>query len=396
MKRSILIDKRKKARELKKRGWSNQKIARYLVAHRDSVKRWLEMNEDEIESDSRGWRKGKSKKYSQVVKGRIIGIRRQLERQQAVSKAAGAVRFQYKKEYGREIPEWFIYQTIREQKEKAGGQPSGQYRTADSSFQLKELKRIARVMMSIEFLGRKKLNPEAEQTFFLSCKYFYPQKIGITSWIDSQTGEEVFRVLRYIWSHFKKPDLLKMSYQTVFGARPSQPGCIGMFTLNLLNLGIIPFYSPLPDDAFNLDLDPLGNVFSDPFCRKMGIAGSNMEEMKIDNFHLEYRKRRGGDHRQLKIKDPDFRSVFAGVDLENRRVDRFLQNKILYRVKVEAKAVIRILATEIDVDSRWLGCCLLCQLNIRRKKLFIYYENEAGEFILLKKLDFWIKNVKYS
>jgi hypothetical protein len=390
MKRSLLIEKRKKARELKKRGWSNQKIARYLVAHRDSVKRWLEMDEYEIESDSRGWRKGKSKKYGQVVKARIIAIRRQLERQPGVSTAAKTVRLLYKKKYRSEIPEWFIYQTMREQREKVHMGPP------DSDFQYKRLKRVARVMMGIEFLGKKKLQPEAEQALFLSCKYFYPKKIGITSWIDSQTGEEVLRVLSYIWHHFRKPDLLKMGYHPVFGASPSQPACIGKFTVNLLNSGIIPFYSPLPDDGVNIDLDPLANVFSEPFCRNLRIAGSNVDEMKIDNFYLEYRRRGGGDHRQLKIKDPDFRSAFAGVDLENRRVDRFLQNKILFRVKVENKAVIRILATEIDVDSCWLGFWLLCQLDMRRKQLSIYYEDEAGEFTLLKKLDFWIKNVKYS
>jgi len=58
MKRDLLIAKREKAKELHGKRWSNRKIARYLVASKGSVGKWVQMDESEISSDNRGWKKG--------------------------------------------------------------------------------------------------------------------------------------------------------------------------------------------------------------------------------------------------------------------------------------------------------------------------------------------------
>ena len=59
MKKELLILKRKKAKELHEKGWSNRKIAKYLLASKDSVGKWVRMDESEISTDNRGWKKGK-------------------------------------------------------------------------------------------------------------------------------------------------------------------------------------------------------------------------------------------------------------------------------------------------------------------------------------------------
>lgn len=59
-----LVQKRKRARELRGKGWSIRKIAQYLKCSTDSVIRWLRMDDMGIEHDGRGWQKGKMRKYS--------------------------------------------------------------------------------------------------------------------------------------------------------------------------------------------------------------------------------------------------------------------------------------------------------------------------------------------
>lgn len=405
MNKSLLIEKRKKARELKKRGWSNQKIARYLIAHRDSVKKWLEMREDEVMIDSRGWRKGKLKKYSLEERKRIIDIHKELEREDGEPGTAGIIKLRYNKKYGIEIPRWLVYQTIREYKRDTCLPEGNPFKECVSDFQLKLFKNRARVIMNLDFLGTRSLKSKSDQTLFLSCKYVHPYEIGIISWVERQSLDDVSRVLKYIWHKFKRPDLVKMNYHSVFGAAPSQPGCIGMLTLYFLNLGIIPFYSPLPEGVGDIDLGGKNKVFSEIFCRKLDFTHADATALKIDNFHLEYRQKKDVGSRKIKIEEPPFGSVFNGIDLENRKVDHFVQDKILFNVEVKRKrgqkgkegcAFIRVLATEIDLNKQWLGFWLLCKLNISRKKLYIFYKNEAGRLALLKKVDFWIKNVKYS
>ena len=54
MKKTLIIEKRKKAKELRKRGWSIRRVASSLVAGKDSVSKWDKMPEDAIEKDERG------------------------------------------------------------------------------------------------------------------------------------------------------------------------------------------------------------------------------------------------------------------------------------------------------------------------------------------------------
>jgi predicted transcriptional regulator len=52
MNKKLLIFKRKKAKELHEKGWSTRKIARYLLASKNSVGKWVQMDEGEISSDN--------------------------------------------------------------------------------------------------------------------------------------------------------------------------------------------------------------------------------------------------------------------------------------------------------------------------------------------------------
>ena len=72
MKKELLILKRKKAKELHEKGFSNRKIARHLRASKDSVGKWVQMNDRRIPIDNRDWKKGKSRKYTPEAKQQIM------------------------------------------------------------------------------------------------------------------------------------------------------------------------------------------------------------------------------------------------------------------------------------------------------------------------------------
>ena len=64
MEKELLILKRKKAKELHNKGWSNRKIARLLLTNKDSVADWIKLSDEGILIDKRGWKKGIPRKYS--------------------------------------------------------------------------------------------------------------------------------------------------------------------------------------------------------------------------------------------------------------------------------------------------------------------------------------------
>jgi len=63
MKKAYLFERRKKAKKLKQKGWTITKIACYLVAGRRHVNKWINMSDEKLERDNRGWKKGKPRKY---------------------------------------------------------------------------------------------------------------------------------------------------------------------------------------------------------------------------------------------------------------------------------------------------------------------------------------------
>ena len=81
MNKELLILKRKKAKELHEIGWSNREIARQLRASKNSVGKWVRMDEREVLIDNRGWEKGASRKYAPETKQQIIRIREDLEKE---------------------------------------------------------------------------------------------------------------------------------------------------------------------------------------------------------------------------------------------------------------------------------------------------------------------------
>jgi len=52
MKKAYLFERRKKAKELKQKGWTITKISNYLVSGRKNVNKWINMNDEELERDN--------------------------------------------------------------------------------------------------------------------------------------------------------------------------------------------------------------------------------------------------------------------------------------------------------------------------------------------------------
>ena len=48
MEKALLIQKRKKVRELNKKGWSNRKIAHHLLTSKDNVGKWVKMDKIDV------------------------------------------------------------------------------------------------------------------------------------------------------------------------------------------------------------------------------------------------------------------------------------------------------------------------------------------------------------
>ena len=242
MKKILLFEKRKKARELREKGWSIRKIAQSLVACKDNVLRWVNMPETEILEDKRGWQKGRLRRHNEVEKERIISIRKQLEKEGSYFIGELVIQKNYENLYGDKIEKWFVNKVLRE----AGLTKKKIKKEKGKSRYMKypeyTLNKLGKILMSIDFIGPKYLKGGKERINFLSCKYIRPQKVGIMERIGGQTTDEVIKVVCGLWKKYPIPDVLKVDNDTAFGANSLHKNSIGRLTLFLLNIGISPLY----------------------------------------------------------------------------------------------------------------------------------------------------------
>ncbi len=395
MKKSALFEKRKKARELKKKGWSNLKIARYLVANKDSIKKWLEMDEEDLRSDRRGCRPDARTKYGELERERVMEIRRQLVNESGARKGSRHIKERYLQVYGDEISEWFINKTIRQHRDRKR-EPSD-VRSRLSSYKLPARFHKGKVVMSLEFLGLCRLKNSGDSSYYLACKYLEPFCLGVVSKVLGRSCDEVVRVLRYTWGRYRIPDFVKMPYNRAFGVNFGHDRCVGSLTLFLLNLGIIPFYVPVERNFENVDLFDGEKIFSAEFSNRLAIGNKQCNGYKIESFYMEYSGNQDifpGETKQ-KIKFPH--SLLAEELIKNRNVKDF-PNPFIYFIQIARgpAGMLRVLSYDIELDRAYIGQPLFCKLDLKKKELLIYSNHNKNYFSLIKKIEFWVRNLNFG
>lgn len=330
-KKSIIFEKRREAKRLKDKGWSIRKIARHLVCDKDSVQRWLSMDDIELEKDRRGWMKGKMRKYSEIDKRRILELREELggEGEEEVSVGANLIRQIYRQRFEHDISSWFIYNTLNEYKKKKRMDQDILSYPATPRHMEKQLRRLGNVIMIVDF-WTSAINLDVDsQINFLSCRYIYPEKFGTLNRISEFSATEVMRILKQILGKYMRPDIMEMGYHSAFGANLPGQACIGSLTLFLLNLGIKPVYSVKSTLGKQGEYKRTKQVFSSEFMSRLSLGDKRRREFEVEDFFLVYKKP-GLQSHDIETRNPFFVKAFTHEDLNNKRVDRFLETDIFF------------------------------------------------------------------
>jgi len=407
MNKKLLIFKRKKAKELHEKGWSNRKIARHLLASKNSVGKWVQMDESEISTDNRGGEKGKSRKYTPETKQQIIKIRKDLEKEDSYFIGSKVVKKNYENQTGKKVSKSYVDRVLKE----AGMVKSPRKKRKGRSKYMKypdyTLTKLGKSMMSIDFIGPKYLKGSDNRINFLSCKYVRPEKRGIATRIEGQTTEETITALKEIWRTHPIPEILKIDNDSAFGGNLSHAKYIGKLAFFLLNLGVYPLYIAPRSPWNNGQVEGFNSVFSKKFWNKLQFSDEQEIDIKIKDFNVAYEKysRLVSNNPELKEKDIKSTDDFKDVNLENKGVEHFKADKIYFLRIVRRKndkgndneyGFIDILKHEIKLPKDLINLFVFCVLDLKSKLLKINIELDDGSLKEVKSMAFIIKNVIYN
>ena len=407
MEKKLLVLKRRKAKELHERGWSNRKISRYLLASKNSVHKWIKLDENIISTDNRGWKKGKLRKYTQEAKEQIIKIRKDLEKENSYFLGALVVQSNYEKQKHIKVTKSFVDRTLKAAglvktpaKKKKG-------RSKYMKYPQHTINKLGKSMMSIDFVGPKYLKGSANKINFLSCKYIRPKKEGLTKRIEGQTAGETIQVLKEIWKTHPIPEILKVDNDSAFGTNLPHKKYIGKLAFFLLNLGICPLYVAPRSPWNNGHVEGYNSVFSKKFWNKLQFTDEDEIDIKIKDFNIAYEKYSNLISNNPEINENEIKHIddFKDIDLENKNVMGFKTHKIYFLRIVRRKNVkgdndeygfIDILKTEIKLPKDLINLFVFCVLDVKSKKLTVNSEIDDGSLEEIKTIEFKVKNVEYS
>ena len=407
MKKKLLIFKRKKAKELHEKGWSNRKIARHLLASKDSIGKWIQMDENEISNDNRGWEKGKSRKYTPETKEQVIKIRGDLEKEDSYFIGSEVVKQNYENQTGKEVSKSYVDRVLKEKGMVKSSEKKKKGKSKYMKYPEYTLTKLGKSMMSIDFIGPKYLKGSDNRINFLSCKYIRPEKRGIATRIEGQTTEETITALKEIWKTHPIPEILKIDNDSAFGANLPHERYIGKLAFFLLNLGVYPLYIAPRSPWNNGQVEGFNSVFSKKFWNKLQFSDEQEIDVKIKDFNVAYENYSQLISNNPEIKEGDIKHMndFKNVNLENKAVKHFRADKIYFLRIVRRKndkgsdkeyGFIDILKHEIKLPKDSINLFVFCVLDIRSKNLKINIELDDGSLKVIKSTEFIIKSVIYD
>lgn len=404
MEKELLILKRKKAKELHNKGWSNRKIARLLLTNKDSVANWIKLSGEGILIDKRGWKKGIPRKYSIEAKKEIIKIRKDLEKESSYFIGSKVVKSNFENKMKQRISKSFVDRTLKEGGLIKGYNKKRKGLSRYMKYPQRNLNKLGKSMMSLDFIGPKYLSGSNDRVNFLSCKYIRPEKHGIVRRVDGQTSNEAIRILKEVWKNNPIPEVVKVDNDSAFGAHSTHPMCIGALTLFLLNIGVAPLYIAPRSPWNNGENEGFNSVFSKKFWNKLQFTDEEEIDIKIKDFNIAYEKYTKLISNNPHNKYPKYIDDFSGINFGNRDVKKFKSNSIYFLRIVRRKnekgseneyGFINVLGEEIKLPKDLINLFVLCILDIKSKKLFIKNELDTGLLKEIKSIKFKIENIIY-
>ncbi|EQD72435.1 hypothetical protein B1B_03763 [mine drainage metagenome] len=160
--------------ELKRQGWGIRGIARRLGVHRATLRVWFGKTHDQ---DRRGWGKGTLRKYTPLVRERVIALKRARIDRQKCFLGSPYVQMDYVKRYPQgDAPSlWFIDESVR----RAGLQtrmPKKRTQGAEivkrHRFPVKTIVGLGRLQQSSDFIGKKYIVGQHAPISVFSTSYY--------------------------------------------------------------------------------------------------------------------------------------------------------------------------------------------------------------------------------
>jgi hypothetical protein len=358
---------------------SKSEIARTLGVRRATIIRWLKQDQY---NESRGWRKGQARKYTDSkIADRICMLKRQRIEQNKYFLGSEYVQMDYARLYpNQQLPSiWFIKKAVRQaglqtRKPKKHRKGGSQYLL----YPVQSIRNLGAVQQSADFIGKKYITGHSKAINIFSTCYYAPFKLYQIKPVQAEKTVYAIDKLVQLWRAFPLPNVLRIDNGLQFRGSGSGKRSIGMFLKFLLNLNVIPLFGSPSKPWTNPHIEGHNRVFSEKVWGRNFFTDPKQVATECNRFNSE-----SLEYYHYKYAQLVFNSNYSYIEHDQQiETDRLLsvKNKRIYFVRfVDSSekgttAFMNILNENIPLPEQYSHQFVFVEWDVEKEKLRIYSE----------------------
>ncbi len=361
---------------------SKTMIAKRKRVSRNFVIRWTKAPGQDFTTDTRGWPKGKTRKYSKRTESRIKQIHWKLANNPLEYFAGASAILQKWRQLHPSVkpPNFrFIGRTLKKYNLTRKIQ-KGRNKGASRYLHYPEysIQQLGDSLLEIDFIGKKFLKGQREPLNFIGFSLIRPRKLKYFRRIPGENADNLIRECQRFFRMFEKPQVVKIDNGFAMAGVPLWPRVISKVPLWLLKEKVIPIFTPPRKPWSQASIEGANSVFSRKFWNKANFPDTYCVDRKLDDFNRSYQW-------YLGYQPPT----------TNKQGDKFVPRIYFIRKVYEdpqtKQGVISLARENISLVQSYINLFVLGCWDLKQETLYIYFENEQ-KLNLIKKLSFGINH----
>jgi hypothetical protein len=339
--------------------------------------------DQDLSLDMRGWKKGKSRSYSQRDEERILRIHRELDTDPLEHfSGASAILQRYQKLYpkARRVSLRFIGRTLA--KHGLSAKPKVRRKGVSRYLHYPEttINGLGKSLLEIDFIGKKFITGRTEPVNFIAFSLRFPRKLKHFERINSETGDEVIKHCQKFFERFEKPQVVKLDNGFAFAGSSSWPRVLSKVILFLLSVKIIPVFTAPRKPWNQASIEGANSIFSRKFWHRFEFRTLSQIDEQLVHFNRSYQRYTG--YKKPKRLEPRPR----------RFVPKVYFIRKVYEHPRTKRGYIDILKEHVLLPKTYINMFVLAEWNLKSEQLTVCYENNL-KAEKIKKLPFALNPV---
>lgn len=339
---------------------------------------WTKSPDQDLSSDTRGWKKHHLRQYSLRDEQRVLKIHHQLDRDASeYFSGASAILQEYQKLYpdAKSITLRFIGRTLA--KHGLSTKPKVRVKGASKYLHYPKtlIENLGSSIVELDFIGKKFIDNRTEPINFIGFSLTKPRKLKHFQRVESETAAEAIKHCQRFFDTFERPEVIKVDNGFAFAGAGPQARTLNSFTLFLLKKKIIPVFTAPRKPWNQASIEGSNSIFSRKFWHRERYTSVEMIDQRLPLFNKSYQQYHGyiPPARGTRRKTPFVPMVY------------FIRK--VYQDEQSKRAYIEILKEKIVLPKSYIGMFVLTQWNLNRDILTVLYESDQ-QAIIVKELNF--------